>query len=174
MNISDFNNISMNGRMAFAILCIEKFLLEKFPDEDWSELSKLMWSVTSIYWDEWDNKFIEIIPEYLFEFDNYEDSDFEVISEGEYNAFVKLFKDKPSIINEMLLKLHELQNIYCYSSISGNGIEASQIVLDLCEILEQNGIVIPDLNTVSFSSFTEKDGWGYNFDGTKLSLVLNK
>ncbi len=52
----------MNGRMAYAILCVEKYLKEKYPDDAWNELSKLMWSVTSIYWDEWDNKFIEIIP----------------------------------------------------------------------------------------------------------------
>lgn len=174
MRLSDFNNISMNGRMAYAILCVEKYLKEKYPDDAWDELSKLMWSVTSIYWDEWDNKFIEIIPEYLFEFSSYAESDFEEISEDEYNSFVALLKGKPDTINKLLMKLHKIQEVYSYSSIPDNGKEASQLVLDICHILEQEDITLPDLDIVSFSSFSERDGWGNKFDGTKLSLILNK
>ena len=173
MKISDFNNISMNGRMAYAILCVEKYLLETFPANNWTELSKLMWKATSIYWDEWDDKFIEIIPEYLFEFNSYAESDFEEITEDEYNLFVTLFKNKPIVINTLLMKLHKIQEVYCYSSIPGNGKEASQIVLDICDILEKDGVTLPNIGIVSFSSFSERDGWGNNFDGTKLSLVLN-
>ena len=173
MTISDFNNISMNGRMAYAILCVEKYLKEKFPENNWFELSKLMWNVTSIYWDEWDNKFIEVIPKYLFEFDTYEESDFEEISEDEYNSFVALLKDKPAVVNDLLMKLHQIQEVYCYSSIPSNGEEASQIVLDICAILEQDNVSLPDINVVNFSSFSERDGWGNKFDGTRLSLILN-
>ena len=174
MNTSDFNCISMNGRMAYAILCIEKYLIENFPEDNWDALSELMWASTSEYWDEWDNKFIEIIPENLFEFDTYAESNFEVLTEDEYNSFVSLLKDKPDTVNSLLMKLHQIQNVYRYSSIPGNGKEASQLVLDICHILEQNDISLPDLDVVSFSSFTEKDGWGESFDGTKLSLILNR
>lgn len=174
MDIADFNTISMNGRMAYAIICIEKYLLDKFPNDDWSELSKVMWNVTSMYWDEWDNKFIEIIPEFLFEFNSYAESDFEEISENEYDCFVSLFKGKPSTINTLLFKLHQIQEVYCYSSIPENGKEASQLVIDICAILENDNVSLPDLNTVKFSSFTEKDGWGNKFDGTNLSLILNQ
>ena len=174
MNISDFNNISMNGRMAYAILCVEKYLKEKFPNDNWDNLSKLMWNVTAIYWDEWDNKFIEIIPEYLFEFSTYAESDFEEITEEEYNSFVSLLKDKPATLNDLLMKLHQIQEVYSYSSIPDNGKEASQIVLDICSILKNDGISLPDINTVTFSNFSERNGWGSKFDGTKLSLILNK
>ncbi|MBR1472483.1 MAG: hypothetical protein IJ600_12700 [Lachnospiraceae bacterium] len=174
MKISDFNNISMNGRMAYAILCVEKYLKEKYPDDNWDDLSKLMWTVTSIYWDEWDNKFIEIIPEYLFEFNSYAESDFEEISEDEYNSFVALLRDKSDTINQLLMKLHKIQEVYSYSSIPDNGKEASQLVLDIYHILEQGDIALPDLDIVSFSNFSERDGWGNKFDGTKLSLILNK
>ncbi len=174
MTISDFNNISMNGRMAYAILCIEKYLQEKFPDDNWTELSMLMWSATSAYWDEWANKFIEINPEYLFEFKTYAESGFEAISEAEYNSFVALLKDKPDTVNSLLMKLYEIQEVYCYSSIPANGKEASQIVLDICDILEQNSITLPDISTVSFSRFSERNGWGNDFNGTKLSIILNR
>ncbi len=174
MNISDFDNISMNGRIAYAILCTEKYLVTKYPNEDWSALSKKMWKVTSTFWDEWDNKFIEIIPEYLFEFNTYADSDFEELSELEYNHFASLFKNKDDNVNILLMKLHELYQIYSFSSIPNKGIEASKIVIETCNILELNNIDLPDINVVKFSLFSEKNGWGNYFDGEKLSIILSK
>ena len=174
MKIDDFYNISMKGRMAYAILCVEKYLLAKYPNDDWSVLSKWMWDVTSNYWDEWDYKFMEIIPEYLFEFNTYAESGFERITEDEYNLFVSLLKGKSDDLNQLLLKLHKIQEVYCYSSVPGHGDEASEIVLEACSILEKENIDLPDIESVSFSSFSEKDGWGERFDGTKLSLILNK
>ncbi len=72
------------------------------------------------------------------------------------------------------MNLHQIQKVYCYSSISDNEKKASQIVLDICNILKQNHVTLPDINTVSFSSFSERDGWGNKFDGTRLSLILNR
>lgn len=173
INVNDFKKISMNGRMAYIILCIEKYLLSMYPDTDWSILSDRMWSVTNSYWDEWDDMFIEIIPEYLFEFDTYDDSNFEILSREDYNYFCELLRDRDSSLNNLLLKLHDLQTIYCYTYIKGDGTEASEIVISASKILADNNIDLPDINAVSFSSFSEKNGWGEMFDGTSLSLILN-
>lgn len=173
MTIADFDKISMNGRMAYSILCVEKYLLDKFPNDDWESLSRLMWEATSSLWDEWADKFIEIIPEYLFEKPTFLESDFEELTEEEYNEFVLLLKDKPDTVNQLLLKLYELEQVYSYTSIPETGKEASQIVLDICSILEENEIPLPDLSTVQFSSFSEKNGWGNNFEGAAISLILN-
>lgn len=173
MQTADFSNISMNGRMAYLILCIEKYLITKYPMKDWSELSKIMWNVTSNYWDEWDYKYIEIIPEYLFAFKSFEDSDFECITKEEYSYFSELLRDLPEEVNKLLLAPHNLQEVYCYSDIPGKGEEASQIILDICTILQNSNIELPDVSSVTFSGFSEKSGWGEQFDGSKLSLVLN-
>lgn len=174
MKPSDFDNISMNGRMAYGILCAEAYLTCKYPEDNWSTLSRLMWGATSSYWDIWDSRFIEVIPEYLFEKDSFAESEFEYLTEQDYNTFVALFKDKPLIVNTLLMKLHELEEVYSYSSIPGTGKEASSIIVELCEILEQDSVPLPELSTVSFSHFSEKDGWGEQFNGEKLSLILRK
>ncbi len=174
MKYSDFENISMNGRMAYLILCVEKYLITKYPHTDWTVLSKWMWKATSEYWDEWGYRFIEIIPEYLFEFDSYEASNFEAISKEDYDYFTKLFKDNTEILNELLQKLYDMQEVYCYTSIPGKGNDAIQIVLDMCNVLEKENVSLPDPSIVSFSTFKDKDGWGEDFDGEKLSLILNK
>ncbi|MBO4531951.1 MAG: hypothetical protein J5767_15075 [Paludibacteraceae bacterium] len=172
MKAAEFNNISMIGRMAYGILCVESFLLNKYPDDDWTPLASLMWEATSSYWDTWDWKYIEIIPEFLFEKETFEESSFEYLSKEDYNLFSALLKGKDENVNTLLMKLHELQEVYCYTSIPGKGKEASQLIVDMCAILSQENIPLPDVSLVSFSSFSERDGWGEQFDGTKLSQVL--
>ena len=174
MKTTDFECISMNGRMAYSILCVEAFLLNKYPSDDWTILSKLMWKSTSSLWDEWDKKYIEIIPEYLFEKNTYEESDFESLSKEEYEQFSTLLHGKENTVNQILLKIQDLYEIYCYSSIPGHGTEASQIVVDIVEILKESNITPPDISLVQFSHFSEKNGWGNCFDGEALSLILQK
>ena len=38
-----FENITMNGRMFFIFMCIERYLLALYPDRDWSLVAKKMW-----------------------------------------------------------------------------------------------------------------------------------
>lgn len=170
----ELENISMNGRIAYIILCIEKYLITKFSDTNWSTLSEWMWKATSSYWDEWANKFIEIVPEYLYEFETYEKSNFNTITKEEYQYFYNLFKENKEIIDELLQKLLEIEEIYSYSSIPGFGEDAIQIVLETTKILERDNVELPNLNSVKFSTFNELNGWGNNFDGSKISLILNK
>ncbi len=42
-----FETISMNGRMAYLIMCVENFLATKYPEKDWSFVSDIMWKATS-------------------------------------------------------------------------------------------------------------------------------
>ena len=70
MVIDNLKTVSMNGRMAYSIMCVEKYLISIYPERDWNALARKMWDVTNMPWDDWSERFIEIIPQYLFEFDN--------------------------------------------------------------------------------------------------------
>ncbi len=168
--------------MAYAILCVEQYLKTKYPDKDWSRLSERMWPVTNMSWDEWAEEFMEIIPQYLFENDTYEESDFEFLEEADYEEFTGLFKDisdrlyddEHDRVNYLLLSLYKLEEVYAYTEIPGNGEESLKIIDKMCEILTQEDVILPKIETVSFSSFTERNGWGNRFDGTGISLILNR
>ena len=41
-------------------------------------------------------------------------------------------------------------------------------------MLEDKKIELPNPQLVAFSKFSEDDGWGKAFDGTKLSIVLKE
>lgn len=42
-------NISMMGRMAYVIMCVEKYLLNKYPNRNWKLLSEILWNFMEIH-----------------------------------------------------------------------------------------------------------------------------
>ena len=171
--IYDFTNISITGRFAYAAMCAERYALAKYPEKDWKPLFTWMWKATENYFDEWYYRFMEILPEYLYEFDNYKDASFDYLSEKDYNYYAKFLKDIDNNMEELLVIPADITMVYCYTAIPGKGKESIDLVNKAIKILEDNIIVPPDPREVEFTSFDEKNGWGEHFDGTKLSIVLN-
>ncbi|MCQ2554289.1 MAG: hypothetical protein MJ171_01385 [Clostridia bacterium] len=177
MNNEQIKNLSMNGRMAYSIMCIEKFLMQIYPEKSWEILSREMWKVTNMYWDEWDFRFMEVMPQYLFEKSNYEESEFEYITEDEYDAFCRLYKgstsgDESDELVILIDHLHQLAQVYSYSDIPGVGEESLIIIESLCMMLQKKNVELPDASILAFSDFKEKSGWGNFFEGNKYSLVI--
>lgn len=173
INGNDFNNISMIGRAAYCVMCVEKYALAKYPEKDWKPLLKWMWQITTENFDEWYYRFMEILPDYLYEFDNYKDSDFEYLSEDDYNYYSEFLKDIDSNMNKLLKITTEISMVYSYTEIPGIGKESIKLVEKAISILNTAGIEPPNVADVSRFSFSEKNGWGNHFDGTTLSVVLN-
>ena len=169
---NDFTNISMIGRAAYAIMCAERYALAKYPDKDWRPLFTWMWKCTSDYFDEWYYRFMEILSEYLYEFENYKDAQFDYLSEEDYNYYTNFFKDIDKNMEELIVIPTKIAMVYSYMPIPGEGKESIEYVRDAIKILKTNGIDLPDPVDVAFSNFSEKNGWGEPFDGTKLSVIL--
>ena len=174
METEIFKSISITGRLAYIILCAEQYCKTKFTEKDFTPLFSKAWEVTNSMFDEWDYRFMEIIPEYLFEFDSYEESDFEYLSFDEYVIFADLLRDTDDALNRILLALHETVELYAYSDIPRYGKESVEIVAKVITELENAGITFPDPQCIAFSKFDENDGWGEPFDGKHLSIILNQ
>ena len=115
-----------------------------------------------------------ILPKYLYEFDRYKNAGFEFLTEEQYNYYSRFLRDIDSNMAELLKIPADISMVYCYTCIPGKGEESLELVQKAINILEDNNIDLPDPEDVAFSPFTEKDGWGEKFDGTRLSIVLNK
>lgn len=174
---NNLKNISMNGRIAYAVQCIEKYLLEKYPNKDCNKLSIEMWKVTSEYFDKWHDKFMEIIPEYLYEFgENYQEDKWDYLNKEDFNYWINFYNGiiKDANINKLLMNLAEISMVYCYTTIPEEGKESLKLIENIEKILNDNKIELPKSETFLFSKFVEKNGWGNDFDGKKYSLILNK
>ena len=175
-----FSNVSMNGRMAYIIMCCEKMLITKYPSENWKLISQKMWNATSEDWGTWTYNYNMIIPDVLLSYNLYSSEDFsDVLNEKEFYQLKCLYKNystpdsnENGLFQSIINAPFEFAMIYEGTEI-GDGRESLNFIVNTEQLLLSNNIVLPDYTKVSFSSFKEKNGWGNNFDGTNLSIILN-
>lgn len=79
--------------------------------------------------------------------------------------------DADDELNYLLNKPFEMAMVYEGTEI-GDGEESFIIIKETERVLESNGIILPDVNAVSFSNSSERNGWGNYFDGSFLSVIL--
>lgn len=151
---------------------LSDMLIANYPEKDWKPLFKWMWQITSEYFDEWYYRFTKILPEYLYEFDNYKDADFDYLSEEDYNYYINFLKNIDSNMIDLLKIPADISMVYCYTVIPDVGKESITLVNRAIQILNNAHIELPPIDAVKFSAFSEKNGWGKNFDGTILSIIL--
>ena len=73
----------------------------------------------------------------------------------------------------MLNKPFEMAMVY-EGTVIGDGQESFGIIEKAEKVLALNGIALPDYTKVLFSSASELNGWGNDFDGEYLSVILNR
>ena len=101
MNKKDFNNISMNGRLAYQLMCVERYLLTKYPKNDFTKLMQLLWQVTNgMYWDSFSDYVIDLEPSNLFEFDTYEEQEWLRLSKEEYDELIPCMNGLDNIVDD--------------------------------------------------------------------------
>lgn len=165
--------ISLRGRIAYAIMCIEAYLKSEYPKKNWMILSQKMWEATNSPLEEWFFSFGEFIPEFVFEFPDYESSDFEYISKVDYYALIELYNGVNSDVNELLMLLDTIVQLYLYTAIPGIEKDSIDVLKKIEKYLISRKVMLPNLQKISFSKFNESNGWGNYFDGTKLSIILS-
>lgn len=175
MNKKDFNNISMNGRLAYQLMCVEKYLLAKYQNNDFTKVMQLLWQVTNgMYWDTFSDYVMDLEPSNLFEYDTYEEQEWLRLSEEEYNELKDDMMGLGSEVDDLFETLKEQTFVYAYTVVPENTKESIDIIFDTIEFLKQEKIELPDIKLVEFSTIDQRNGWGDHFDGTKLSIILNK
>lgn len=174
MNVKQFEDISLLGRISYAIMCAEAYLTTAHPDRNWRPLFSLLWSICDedTFWDEWTSEVLEVVPEYLFEFPSFGESSFDYLDEEGYNIMKSLLVDHDAGTDTLLEGIVEMEEAYAYTEIAGIGEESLDILARIVEVLEDAGIPLPDPQVVAFSSFEECGGRGNSFDCRPLSIVL--
>ena len=167
--------------MAYVIMCVEAWLQVTYPDRDWAIVSETMWKATEINWGDWADIYVGYIPHVLLSYEEYGEDLSESFSEDIYNNLIKLYSgitsgnedDPDDVLDYMLTKPHEMAMVYEGTRI-GDGHESIEIIEKLEMVLNNNGIPLPDYQRLYFSNYEQLHGWGNNFDGRFLSIVLSK
>lgn len=164
-------SVSVAGRIAFILMCIEKYLVAQYPEKDWTPLAEEMWKFNDSYWDEWLYSFIDLFPECIDENDSFE----EYTGKYSYDTFRNLYKDlRNNELNEMLDLFNCFMGIYLYTSVCHSTERMfPEVIEEIVSYLTKNNIPVPDVEKVAFSDIRQNHGFGENFNGRYLSIILN-
>ena len=116
-----FDELSIRGRVAYAIMCFERYVTNVYPDKDMSAVAEVMWKIVddSDYIDNSAYRYMEIIPEYLFEAKDFISSEFDYMTESEYVFYTHLLPP-PEDDNELNIIMHSIYDIameYAYTAV---------------------------------------------------------
>lgn len=176
-----FKNISITGRLCYLFMCIEKYLVFMYPDRDWTIVAERLWQWTEKFWDEAQEESDQIIPEYLMEFDTYEETNKRCfdgdLSRELYDKLIKLYDgitdgNSEDEINQVLYTTVEWGTI-----CEGAGFAAvdSPTISNLEwmeSILQKHSIELPDRELVADMTKDQKNGWGEFCNCRHLSIIL--
>lgn len=175
MNKKTFYGISIRGRVAYAIMCFEEYVIAKYPERDFSPVSKIMWNIVSAS-DSIDisaEKYMEIIPEYLYEFSVYEDADFEYLTKEQFLSLREIIPSDCEDLNVIMHRIYDIAMEHAYAAIDVPAKESINLLVEVIAILQKDSIRLPEMKKVEDFSFEESMGWGKPITPKGLSKILS-
>ena len=107
-----YDSLSIRERVAYLIMCFERYVKHKYPERDMTLPAEFMWNVIngSGYLDESAYRYMDIIPEFLFETDSFETADMVDMTREEYDVLVHLLpraEDDPDL-NTIMTRIYDV------------------------------------------------------------------
>ena len=174
MNKRDFYSVSILGMVAYCIMCLENYVLKAYADHDFAPVLRLAWDIVGPdgYIDENAYRYMEAIPEYLFEFGDYEAAEFEHLTESEFDELRGLLNPDDEALGLLMHRVYDVAMCYAYTAVEVPPREAVDLVFDVIGCLEEHGVPLPDFELVRGFSFSEFHGWGIQISPEGLSRVI--
>ncbi|MBD5112277.1 MAG: hypothetical protein HDT42_07070 [Ruminococcaceae bacterium] len=178
----DFKSISLTGRLCYLFMCIERYLITCYPDRDWTPAAKRCWQWTNRYWNDGCDIYAPVVPEFLLEYDNYEDANrlaFDaMLSREDYAELTELYDgitdgESENEINCVLYLPVDFANACEGTNFDEADKPTIEILEKMLEILRLHGIEPPYIDNVADMTVEQKDGWGDFTDSEYLSVILN-
>ena len=171
-----YDNLSIRGRVAYLIMCFERYVTQKYPDRDMTLPAEFMWNVVndSNYIDVSAYRYMDIIPEFFYETDSYETADMEDMTKEEYDILATLLphaEDDPDL-NTIMNRIYDVAMEYAYTIVKLNEPETKRYLQEVDEILAKNNIEPPDINLIPKYEWDDSHGWGDFIDSKPLSIIL--
>lgn len=144
---NDLIPISIRGRVAFGITCLEK-LLNKWgvKNHKITELLHVLWTFTSsTSLDIWERDILSILPE--------DDND-----ESTHFGFDSLTSEQKEDLSDLIYYVIEIGRGNLYGGYVSDF--TSEPTIKVIEIVIKNAVKIPELHKFKKSSAKEEHGWG--------------
>lgn len=174
-----WKKLSLTGRFCYLFMCVETYLVTRFPERDWTPVAKRCWQWTEDYWNKGWDIYSAVIPEFLFEFEGYEKTNEGnyngTLSEKDYQELTALFAglttgNAEDEINQLLMLPIEFCNTCDGVSLDYAFQETISVFRDIQQLLSKHDIPLPDISKIKHMSAWH--GWGGFVDSKYLSIIL--
>lgn len=161
MKGKDFIEVSIRGRVAFGVVCLEN-AIKHFNrlDLEWNFLLKLLWSYTNDNVGTWHYQLAECIPSAVMVGD---DKYLDFLSKQQFWEFNKLYSQCNDEILQIIDLIFSIGVEDLYSSIVNNSPETICHLNDIINILNNDNIPLPSIDLFERFPITENHGWGREF-----------
>ncbi len=179
--VKSLRKLSLTGRLCYLFMCVEKYLTALYPQKDWTPVAKRCWQWTNRYWNEGWDIYSVVVPEYLFEYNTYEEAkdDFDgQLTEKDYYELVDLFQgitdgNPEDEINQVLKMPVEFSNECECRDFGAASVSSMYLFLDMKHIFDLHNMTLPDIGMVGNMTMEQKNGWGEFVESEYLSTILN-
>lgn len=158
----NFEMISIRGRFSYGLLCINNYMKHFSLYSTVGEMIKLKYAefTTRKDLDEWYEECKEYTPEYFKHKEK--PRNFYWLQKDTIENMRLYYKKVPGDLKNIWQLVFDIGREHLYSIVHGN---STVIMLEeIIEVLQNEGIGLPEIKRVSFTSISEDDGWGKSFE----------
>lgn len=173
IDVSQLLHVSMRGRVAYAIICLEEAILQlaQEPDE-WAWLLRRLWTYTSARrLDDWQDEAVEVTSNVILHYEQYPDKSFDYLTEAEVSTLRVLYEASDPTLSRLVDLVYEIGTLELFGGLEGGAPESLQGLGAVVSLLRDKGIPGPSVALVADKSFTEEHGWGTPFDADELRRI---
>ena len=169
--------VSIRGRMAFGLNCLEYALMKlNCYSKGWELVLCQLWKFTNA--DDlkaWAEETTEYLPDNILAFDRYHENEFKFIGQREFHCLRNMYDAADENLLEIVVNLYMIG----FSNSKGRPVRnydmnSIHILTQISKFLEKNFVTFPIVTDYLWYSFDENAGIGKKFNGTDLSRILNR
>jgi hypothetical protein len=184
--VEKFKDISIRGRFAFGLTCLENLIA--YYNLDSEELDSLIggfWQFTEAeYVDSALPYLVEANPKVILDdYQLYQQGKIafdqiglqELQNPAEFKKRYELLKDLPESIKELKDTLESIVSIELYGKVVGYSGKTYQYTLDIIKLMQAfPETLMPQVEDYTFSSFGQSNGWGIRFTKEAIGKTTNR
>lgn len=169
MNYAEFENLSLRARIAYAVMCFERYVRYVYSGVDFKPAAEFLWQITdgSSPMEEAAQKAMEIVPERLFAcktYAEYQAAGHEALTQEQYRALTRALNPHDRNLNSMMKLICEMADIQ-------HPADTLPILANIAAMLEVRSVALPELSLLRAYTFSGEDWQGDPVDPAPLSLL---
>ena len=161
-----FEGISVRGRVAYAICCLEHALLRSgHRTEEWKWILDLLWNYTSTNdFAQWHYDVAECIPRVISSHEDFCSKDFEFLNSERFSDLRGLYDKCDPFLRQMVDCIFDIGTVELYGGLANRGAHTLIELEKLLDIMNSHGFKLPEISIFEHLVFQVDGGWGAKFD----------